>query len=72
VFVPWKVTGYASRVGTEHLEPWNIETWLKMARAYARTAKRRTGTIVNGKTFILDDGRQIPLGRLESRRTPDE
>ena len=72
VFVPWQITGYESRVNEDHLVPWNIETWLRIARAFARRTKRRTGTITGGKTFVLDDGRRFPLGKLESRQMPPD
>jgi hypothetical protein len=70
VFIPWKITGYEARPNSDHLVPTNIENWLKLAHAFARHTNRRTGTIQNGKTFLLNN-RRLPLSKLESRRTPD-
>ncbi len=70
IFIPWKITGYEARPNSDHLVPTNIENWLKLAHAFARHTNRRTGTIQNGKTFLLNN-RRLPLSKLESRRTPD-
>ena len=71
VFIGWSVTGYSWRRNTDHLIPVNLAAWLALARKFGQSTGRLTGTVVKGKTFVLDNGRRYPLTRVESRRGPD-
>jgi hypothetical protein len=70
IFIPWRITGYESRPNSDHLIPSNIQTWLHLARLFAKQTKRKLATIENAKTLKLNT-RRLPLTQLESRPTPD-
>ena len=72
VFIALRVVGYSWKANSDHGIPSRIEAWLRIARAFARASKRQCGTIVGGKTFVLDNGRRYPLRKLESRLAPPD